>query len=216
MLLVFGALGVGGLLVASERRDRSETDEGGSVPSVDIPTSPPSGSGTEAPTATLGSVAPPVSVADDLIGDLADEADLPEFTPVDPPTRPDQFSPVPTKALATGRIDGDLPDGSYIAYVAAALDDDGEYISWHVGSPAGPTYPSFVTDMIFASVVIDARSSDHPGSAVITPSTLWQFVADGAPTVPVPESDDVAVVSGAFILTAVGGSVVAAEGIRES
>jgi hypothetical protein len=215
MLLLLGALGVGGLLVMSERSDRDPTSTVATTPE---PTAAPTANPTDtsAPAVTIGSVAPPVTVSDEQISDLTDESQLPDFTPVAPPEVPTALAPLPASAAASGRIDGDLPDGFYVGFVQGAFDDDGEYIAWRIETADGPTYPAFVSDMIFTSVRVDARSADHPGSASLQPERLWQLLADGASTVAVPESDDIVVLDGPYLLTVVDGSVIAAEGIRPS
>ncbi|MBU3689532.1 MAG: hypothetical protein B7C54_06220 [Acidimicrobiales bacterium mtb01] len=215
ILLLLGALGVGGLLVVSERSDRTPA-------STAAPASEPVGAtnpltvDTAAPSVTIGSVAPPVTISDEQIGDLTDESELPDFTPVAPPEVPAALAPLPATAASTGRIDGDLPDGFYLGFVQGAFDDDGEYIAWRIGSTDGPTYPAFVSDMIFTSVRVDARGADHPGSASLQPPRLWQLLADGGATVAIPESDDLVILDGPYLLTVVSGSVIAAEEIRPS
>lgn len=201
--------------MVSERSDRT--------PSTTVASTPPSTSSPVAGTTdvvtapvTIGSVAPPVTISDEQIGDLNDESQLPDFTPVDPPDVPASFGPLPAAAASTGRIDGDLRDGFYLGFVQGAFDDDGEYIAWRIGSPDGPTYPAFVSTMIFTSVRVDARRADHPGSASLQPERFWQLLADGGSTQAVPESDDVVILDGPYLLTVVDGSVIAAEGIRPS
>jgi len=215
ILLLLGALGVGGLLVVSERSDRAPAAT--VVPPL-TPTDAPvtDTSDTAAPSATIGSVAPPITVSDEQIGDFADESQLPDFTPVAPPDVPSAYAPVPASAVSAGRIDGDLPDGFYLGFVEGAFDDDGEYIAWRIGSPDGPTYPAYVSIMIFTSVRVDARRTDHPGSASLQPERLWQLLADGGSAQAIPESDDVVILDGPYLLTVVEGSVIAAEGIRPS
>ena len=201
--------------MVSERSDRAST-------STDVTTLPSNNAPvTETTDATatavsIGSVAPPITISDEQIGDFADESQLPDFTPVDPPDVPASFGPLPATAVSTGRIDGDLSDGYYVGFVQGAFDDDGEYIAWRIGSPDGPTYPAFVSTMIFASVRVDARRTDHPGSASLQPERFWQLLADGGSTQAIPESDDVVILDGPYLLTVVEGSVIAAEGIRPS
>lgn len=215
ILLLLGALGVGGLLVVSERSDRAPaTTVATTLPSAVTPA--PGTTDAAAAPVTIGSVAPPITISDEQIGDLTDESQLPDFTPVDPPAAPASFAPLPASAASTGRIDGDLPDGFYLGFVHGAFDDDGEYIAWRIGSPDGPTYPAYVSTMIFTSVRADARRADHPGSASLQPERFWQLLADGASTQAVPESDDVVILDGPYLLTVVDGSVIAAEGIRPS
>jgi len=215
ILLLLGALGVGGLLVVSERSDRASTTS--VVTTLPSSTAPATGTtDTAATPVSIGSVAPPVTISDEQIGDFADESQLPDFTPVDPPEVPASFGSLPAAAASSGRIEGDLSDGYYLGFVQGAFDDDGDYIAWRIGSPDGPTYPAYVSTMIFTSVRVDARRTDHPGSASLQPERFWQLLADGGSAQAIPESDDVVILDGPYLLTVVEGSVIAAEGIRPS
>ena len=201
--------------MVSERSDRASTTS--VVTTLPSSTAPAAGTtDTAAAPVSIGSDAPPVTISDEQIGDFADESQLPDFTPVDPPDVPASFGPLPATAVSAGRIDGDLSDGFYVGFVQGAFDDDGEYIAWRIGSPDGPTYPAFVSTMIFTSVRVDARRTDHPGSASLQPERFWQLLADGGSTQAIPESDDVVILDGPYLLTVVEGSVIAAEGIRPS
>lgn len=204
---------MGGVLLVAERRDtESESVTTTAVPATEtsVESAP---SVTTTPGVTIGSVAPPISVTTDDTGEF--EADVPDFTPIDPPRVPPTLTPVPPGAVANDRISDPLPDGLYLGFPESALDEDGKFISWHIGRTDGPTYPAFLDHVLFSSVVIDARSPDHSGYAVLGTSLLWQYIADGATTASVPESDDLVVVTGPYLLTVVDGAVVAIEGIRQ-
>ena len=203
---------VGGLVAISARSDTAPDR------TTNRTTEPPSTSSapaaTDPPSVTIGSVAPPVTVASDVLGDVEFETVLDDFQPVEPPTPPAQYSVIPPGTASNDRVKSDLPDGYYLGYPDFALEEDSRFISWHIGSPDGPAYPAMLDSILFASLTVDARRPDHPGNAAVKPDTLWQLIAGGQDTQVVPDTDDVVIIRGPYLLTVVAGAVVGIEGIK--
>lgn len=181
------------------------------VPTDSSDASDPSAGSTD----TIGTVAPPVTVqvtTEDSNHDGG--AVLEDYQPVDAPVQPSTFASIPPNSASNDRIKSDLPDGSYLGYPDIALQEDSRFISWRIGSQRGPAYPALIEYLVYASLAVDARRADHPGSVAVLPETLWQLIASGQDTQLVPDSDDVMIIQGPYILTVNDGRVVAAEGIR--
>jgi hypothetical protein len=78
-------------------------------------------------------------------------------------------------------------------------------------------YPSFLGDLLFVSLAVYGDVYSESNSAV-APSTFWSLLAAGRPvtvTIPTGEPDppNVAIADSPYLLTVVGGTVIAAEGI---
>lgn len=84
-------------------------------------------------------------------------------------------------------------------------------------TPGPQLYPSFLGDLLFVSLAVYGDVYTESNTAV-APSTYWSLLAAGQPvtvTIPTGEPDppDVAIADSPFLLTVVGGTVIAAEGI---
>lgn len=78
-------------------------------------------------------------------------------------------------------------------------------------------YPSFLGDLLFVSLAVYGDVYSESNTAV-APSTYWSLLAAGQPvtvTIPTGEPDppNVAIADSPFLLTVVGGTIIAAEGI---
>lgn len=84
-------------------------------------------------------------------------------------------------------------------------------------TPGSQLYPGFLGDLLFVSLAVYGDVYTESNTAV-APSTYWSLLAAGQPvtvTIPTGEPDppNVAIADSPFLLTVVGGTVIAAEGI---
>lgn len=84
-------------------------------------------------------------------------------------------------------------------------------------TPGPQLYPSFLGDLLFVSLAVYGDVYTESNSAV-APSTYWSLLAAGRPvtvTIPTGEPDppNAAIADSPFLLTVVGGTIIAAEGI---
>jgi len=84
-------------------------------------------------------------------------------------------------------------------------------------TPGPQLYPGFLGDLLFVSLAVYGDVYTESNTAV-APSTFWSLLAAGQPvtvTIPTGEPDppNVAIADSPFLLTVVGGTVIAAEGI---
>lgn len=210
---------VGGLLVISVPNSPAD-DASTPTPSGTDPTDTGSVDGgsdgdslsvtTDAPVITISSVAPPVSVNTD--DDNGDEGlVLDDFTPTDTPQPPTSRRTVPEGSVDDGQVTGDLPDGYYLGY----LDGIGSETSIVVRFDAanGPVADASLDDLLFVSLRVDARDPAHPGSAVVSPRTVHQLLARGDATYTIPDSDDLVILGGTYLLTVADGRLVGIEAV---
>lgn len=202
-------VGAGGLLVVSNPTPQAA--EPAPVPSVVESTTVPdaSTSASEPPTSS-GSVAPPVSV--DSATEEGDEGlVIDDFTPIETPQAPASPRTVPAGSITSGQVSGTLPDGFYLGFL------EGVGASYSVlvrfDSATGPALDAPLADLLIVSLRVDARDPSHPGSAIVSTRTLSQLLTEGDPTYSIPESDDLVVIEGSYLLTVADGRLVGIEGL---
>ena len=169
---------------------------------------------TEAPSSDLGTVAPPVTIENDPLGDGTFDQLLDDWTPVEAPTIPDRSSEVRAEWVTNSRIQQNLPDGTYWGFLHSIFDEeerginfdviqyDGEFIR---SSDGDQLYPAYLEDLLYTSVVTGDAEPGDTRNAYVAPTTLWA-IANG---------DTVATdieVRGWYLLTIIDGKVMAAEG----
>lgn len=216
VLLVGVMGGVGALLIVSAQNsisgDSPSTSEAPNPSDAPADSTTPADSTDTTPVATIGSVAPPVTID---IGDDDDHNDevfvLDDYTPTDAPEVPASVRTVPASLIDGGRVTGDLADGYYIGYLADVT--SASTLDLHLDSSSGPLVTASVDDLLFVSLRIDARDPAHPGHAVISADTLIRLAESGQSAVAVPESDDFVVVGTKYLVTASGGVVIGLEGL---
>lgn len=214
-VLVLLAAAVAGLVVVSARRDSGSTSSPDSA-DASTETSLPSGSaGTEPVSSSIASVAPPVTIGDDPIGDVVDGAVIDDFTTVDPPTVPTKSMPLSSTWIKNGRITSRLPDGQYWASLAGSSDEPERVVTFDVaqvfwgiescrtrfgdsGEACSDDYgvdrkvtgrlDVVVADLLFVSLATSADpSTGQPVNCSISPATWWSLVNSGQTVVPIPD-----------------------------
>lgn len=212
-------VGVGGLLVVSAQ-DSPADDSSTLSPSGPDPTGTGSTDGesdgdplaptTDAPVITISSVAPPVSVNTD--DDNGDEGlVLDDFTPTDTPQPPTSIRTVPNGSVDSGQVTGALPDGYYLGYLDGIATETSIVVRFDATN--GPTADAPLDDLLFVSLRVDARDPAHPGSAVVSPRTVHQLLARGDATYTIPDSDDLVIIGGTYLLTVADGRLVGIEAV---
>ena len=212
-------VGVGGLLVVSAQ-DSPADDSSTLSPSGPDPTGTGSTDGesdgdplaptTDAPVITISSVAPPVSVNTD--DDNGDEGlVLDDFTPTDTPQPPPSLRPLPNGSVDSGQVTGALPDGYDLGYLDGIATETSIVVRFDATN--GPTADAPLDDLLFVSLRVDARDPAHPGSAVVSPRTVHQLLARGDATYTIPDSDDLVIIGGTYLLTVADGRLVGIEAV---
>jgi hypothetical protein len=216
LVLIALMVGVGGLLVVSAQDPSSDEPSSAddTIPVVDesvdpvesVPqVSPP-------PVVTIGSVAPPVSIdTTDDNGDGDDGLVLDDFTPTETPQPPSSPLTVPTSAITNEAIGRPLADGYYLGYLDGTESDDSIIVRFDTA--AGPVFEAPLDDLLFVSLRVDARDPSHPGSAVVSARTLRQLLDRDDPTYTIPDTDDLVLVDGTFLVTIADGRLVGIEAL---
>lgn len=205
--------GVGGLLVVSAQNspDADTDPPPADTAPAEVAADTTVVAGANAPNVTIGSVAPPVSIDNGSDDDGDEGLVLDDFTPADTPAAPTTADTVPAGSVTNGRIRGSLADGYYLGY----LDGIGSETSIVVrlDSPTGPEYDAPLDELLFVSLRVDARDPSHPGSAVVAARTLHQLLAQGEATYTIPDTDDLVIVEGTYLLTVSDGRLVGIEAL---
>ncbi len=216
LVLIALMVGVGGLLVVSAQDSSSDEPQSvdDTIPAVADSADPVDSvsPATDAPVVTIGSVAPPVSVdTGDDNGDGDDGLVLDDFTPTETPQPPANPRTVPSAAITNGAVGRTLADGYYLGYLESTESNDSIIVRFDATS--GPVFEAPLDDLLFVSLRVDARDPSHPGSAVVSARTLHQLLAQGDPTYTVPDTDDLVLVDGNFLITVADGLVVGIEAL---
>lgn len=186
-------------------------------------------------TPTIDSVADPISVHSDTLGDVEFDQLLDDWTSVDPPTPPPHSAAIESEWVVGNRIDVSLPDGLYWGYLYGVIDEDVRGFTFdvaqvHFGIDAcrealgdaedacwdnyGITrvtdgdqlYPAFLEDLLFTSVTTFPEPSGTLRNQFVSPARLWEVVDTNEA---VPE----VLIQTWYLLTVIDGKVIAAEGI---
>jgi len=208
---------------SSESANPNNTNSGGPTPATD-----PSNLGK------------PVQIFSDTLGDLDIDQVIDDWTPVDPPQLPAITAEVKSAWVANGSITRDLPDGFYWGVPVNVFDEDERGIIFDIrqayfGSACrqkfgsgddvcnndyGVTpqsgkqwYPSYLSDLLFVSMAITPDRN-----TAVVPATFWSLLNGGLPlVVTVPsergEQEMAMLAKSPFLLTIVGGTIIAAEGV---
>lgn len=216
LFLIAVMVGIGGLLVVSAQQPASPAPA--VVDSVTSPSADPATStlpivpSTDTPVVTIGSVAPPVSIdTGDDDGDGDEGLVLDDFTPTETPQPPSSPLTVPASAISNGAIGRPLADGYYLGYLDRVASDDSIVVRFDTAS--GPVFEAPLDDLLFVSLRVDARDPSHPGSAVVSARTLNRLLAQGDPTYTIPDTDDLVLVDGTFLITIADGRLVGVEAL---
>lgn len=225
LVLVAGA--VAGAVAVSALRDTENTST--STPSVDTtaPVASTPATSVDTTSATIESVAPPVTVGDDPLGDAIDGAVIDDFTPVEPPDVPAQSSPVSAAWVKKGVITARLPDGQYWGYLAGSSDEPDRVVSFEVSQvfwgqqscrarfgdsddactndygvdrTVSGRLDVVVADLIFVSLATlgDPSTGDFVNRS-ISPAAWWSLVNSGQSVTPVPSDEPDQPASEAFV-----------------
>ena len=184
---------------------------------------------------TIDSVADPISVHSDTLGDVEFDQLLDDWTSVDPPTPPPHSAEIKSEWVVGNRIDVSLPDGLYWGYLQGVFDEDVrgfnfDVVQVHFGIEAcrevfgnaedacwdnyGITrvadgeqlYPAYLDDVLYSSVTLFPEADGTLRSAFVSPGRLWDIVNTNEEVADTP-------IRTWYLLTIIEGKVIAAEGI---
>ena len=225
IFLIFAFVASGVLLIAQVNEDRSSNttpiafDNTTIAPGFDLSSAPIN---TDAiatvPSATDPSnLGNPVTVYSDTLGDLEVDQVIDDWTGVEPPQLPEEFSTVGSAALEGEYIAGDLADGMYVGYLVNALDENEQGFIFDIrDSPDAVTpeneglrlYPAFLESVLFVSL-----STSGQANSAISVAKYFELAQSNTAELQIPNTDLSAIVTGSpMLLTIVGGAIIAVEG----
>jgi hypothetical protein len=212
IVIVVLALSAGGYYWYDNREPESIVVDP-SLP-VDVESTDGSVVSTDPPSSLSGTVAPPISVHSDTLGDVEFDQLLDDWTAVDAPSIPEVSAEVRAEWVQNSRIQNNLPDGVYWGFLHSVFDEEERGFNFDVvqfdgglvrESEGDQLYPAFIEDLLYASVVTDDSEPGEARNAYVSSETLWNL-ANGEQA---PDGIDV---RGWYLLTIIEGHVVAAEG----
>ncbi len=159
----------------------------------------------------------PVIVHSDTLGDLDVDQVIDDWTGVDPPSLPDEFSLVGSAPLE-GEYLANLVDGIYVGYLVTALDEDEQGFVFDIrDSPDEQLphneglrlYPAYLDSILFVSL-----STSGEANTAITVAKYFELALSNTSELQIPNTDLTAKVTQVpMLLTVVDGEIIAIEGI---
>jgi hypothetical protein len=225
IFLIFAFVATGVLLIAQVNEDRSSNttpiafDNTTIAPGFDLSSAPIiTDAIATVPSATDPSnLGNPVTVYSDTLGDLEVDQVIDDWTGVEPPQLPEEFSTVGSAALEGEYIAGDLADGMYVGYLVNALDENEQGFIFDIrDSPDAVTpeneglrlYPAFLESVLFVSL-----STSGQANSAISVAKYFELAQSNTAELQIPNTDLSAIVTGSpMLLTIVGGAIIAVEG----
>ena len=160
----------------------------------------------------------PVIVHSDTLGDLDVDQVIDDWTGVDPPSLPDEFSLVGSAPLEGEYLANDLLDGIYVGYLVTALDDNEQGFAFDIrDSPDNQLphneglrlYPAYLDSILFVSL-----STSGEANTAITVAKYFELALSNTSELQIPNTDLTAKVTQVpMLLTVVDGEIIAIEGI---
>ena len=159
----------------------------------------------------------PVIVHSDTLGDLDVDQVIDDWTGVDPPSLPDEFSLVGSAPLE-GEYLANLLDGIYVGYLVTALDENEQGFAFDIrDSPDEQLphneglrlYPAYLDSILFVSL-----STSGEANTAITVAKYFELALSNTSELQIPNTDLTAKVTQVpMLLTVVDGEIIAIEGI---
>ena len=160
----------------------------------------------------------PVIVHSDTLGDLDVDQVIDDWTGVDPPSLPDEFSLVGSAPLEGEYLANDLLDGIYVGYLVTALDENEQGFAFDIrDSPDNQLpqneglrlYPAYLDSILFVSL-----STSGEANTAITVAKYFELALSNTSELQIPNTDLTAKVTQVpMLLTVVDGEIIAIEGI---
>jgi len=160
----------------------------------------------------------PVIVHSDTLGDLDVDQVIDDWTGVDPPSLPDEFSLVGSAPLEGEYLANDLSDGIYVGYLVTALDENEQGFVFDIrDSPDEQLphneglrlYPAYLDSILFVSL-----STSGEANTAITVAKYFELALSNTSELQIPNTDLTAKVTQVpMLLTVVDGEIIAIEGI---
>ena len=159
----------------------------------------------------------PVIVHSDTLGDLDVDQVIDDWTGVDPPSLPDEFSLVGSAPLE-GEYLANLLDGIYVGYLVTALDENEQGFAFDIrDSPDNQLphneglrlYPAYLDSILFVSL-----STSGEANTAITVAKYFELALSNTSELQIPNTDLTAKVTQVpMLLTVIDGEIIAIEGI---
>ena len=160
----------------------------------------------------------PVIVHSDTLGDLDVDQVIDDWTGVDPPSLPDEFSLVGSAPLEGEYLANDLLDGIYVGYLVTALDENEQGFAFDIrDSPDNQLphneglrlYPAYLDSILFVSL-----STSGEANTAITVAKYFELALSNTSELQIPNTDLTAKVTQVpMLLTVIDGEIIAIEGI---
>ena len=141
-----------------------------------------------------------------------------DWTGVDPPQVPDEFSLVGSAPLEGEYLANDLLDGIYVGYLVTALDENEQGFAFDIrDSPDNQLphneglrlYPAYLDSILFVSL-----STSGEANTAITVAKYFELALSNTSELQIPNTDLTAKVTQVpMLLTVVDGEIIAIEGI---
>ena len=141
-----------------------------------------------------------------------------DWTGVDPPSLPDEFSLVGSAPLEGEYLANDLSDGIYVGYLVTALDENEQGFVFDIrDSPDEQLphneglrlYPAYPDSILFVSL-----STSGEANTAITVAKYFELALSNTSELQIPNTDLTAKVTQVpMLLTVVDGEIIAIEGI---
>lgn len=188
------------------------------VTGVDV-SSAPSNTDATGPSATDPSnLGNPVVVHSDTLGDLDVDQVIDDWTGVDPPSLPSEFSQIGSAEMEGDYIADDLADGIYIGYLMSALDENEQGFVFDIRDSLDRRlpdneglrlYPAYLDSILFVSL-----STSGEANTAISIAKYFELAKSNTAELQIPNTDLTAIVKGSpMLLTIVGGAIIAIEGV---
>lgn len=224
IFLIFAFVATGVLLLAQiDQNPSSDTapitlDNATTAPGLDLSTAPINTDGfATVPSATDPSnLGNPVTIYSDTLGDFEVDQVIDDWTGIDPPQLPEEFSVVGSALLEGEYIANDLADGMYVGYLVSALDEDEQGFIFDIRDSLDKKleneglrlYPALLYSVLFVSL-----STSGEANSAISVAKYFELAQSNTAELQIPNTDLSAIVTGSpMLLTIVDGAIIAIEG----
>ncbi len=160
----------------------------------------------------------PITVHSDTLGDLDVDQVIDDWTGVEPPQLPEEFSTVGSAVLQSEYIADDLADGIYVGYLVDALDENDPGFIFDIRDSLAAVkpeneglrlYPAYLDSILFVSL-----STSGEANSALSVTKYFELAKSDVQEVQIPNADLTAIVKGSpVLLTIVDGAIIAIEGV---
>jgi len=188
------------------------------VTGVDVSSAPINTDATNPSATDPSNLGNPVVVHSDTLGDLDVDQVIDDWTGVDPPSLPSEFSQIGSAEMEGDYIADDLADGIYVGYLMSALDENEQGFVFDIRDSLDRRlpdneglrlYPAYLDSILFVSL-----STSGEANTAISIAKYFELAKSNTAELQIPNTDLTAIVKGSpMLLTIVGGAIIAIEGV---